>query len=179
MSAQDKLVATPKKGPVVREGASLKGDAHAGSYKKTKVIRRTGYSLLLNKVTGVKSGNRSLMLAKIRKGLPFKAVEDLEHAYGATRKEIGGVLAIPISTLSRRQKTGYLLVDESDRVARLAQIKDAVLAMMQGDDDAAIAWLRTPQGILNNETPLDHASTEMGSRDVEDLIGRIRHGVFS
>ena len=88
-------------------------------------------------------------------------------------------MAIPISTLSRRQKTGRLLVDESDRVARLAQIKDAVLAMMQGDDDAAITWLRTPQKLLNNETPLDHASTEMGSRDVEDLIGRIRHGVFS
>ena len=179
MRNQDKLLVTPKKGPVVREGASLKDNAHEVSYKKIKVIRRKGFALLLNKVTGVKSGNRSSMLAKIRKGLPFKAVEDLESAYGATRKEIGGVLAIPISTLSRRQKSGRLLVDESDRVARLAQIKDAVLAMMQGDDDAAIAWLRTPLDILNNETPLDHASTEMGSRDVEDLIGRIRHGVFS
>jgi len=179
MRAQDKLIAIPKKGLVLRKGDSVKDYEQARSYRKVKVIRRTGYSLLLNKVTGVKSGNRSSMLAKIRKGLPFKAVEDLESAYGSTRKEIGSVLAIPISTLSRRQKTGRLLVDESDRVARLAQIKDAVLAMMQGDDDAAITWLRTPQNILNNETPMDHASTEMGSRDVEDLIGRIRHGVFS
>ena len=91
------------------------------------------------------------MLAKIRQGLPFQAVEDLESAYGATRKEIGSVLAIPISTLSRRQKTGRLLVDESDRVARLAQIKDAVLAMMQGD--AAIAsvgdvWIENESSLL-------------------------------
>ena len=62
---------------------------------------------------------------------------------------------------------------------RLARLKDLALTLMNGDDAAAISWLRTPLEILGGETPLEHASTEMGARDVEDLIGRLRHGVFS
>lgn len=119
------------------------------------------------------------MLANIRRGLPFDVIETLEEAYGASRKELAEVLSIPVSTLTRRRKEGTLHADESDRVARLARLKDAAVAMMQGDDDAAIQWLHTPLEVLGDETPMAHASTEMGTRDVEDLIGRIRHGVFS
>ena len=32
---------------------------------------------------------------------------------------------------------------------------------------------------LDRETPLERASTETGARDVELLIGRLRHGIFS
>ena len=33
--------------------------------------------------------------------------------------------------------------------------------------------------IFGGETPMQHAKTEKGAREVEDLIGRIRNGVFS
>jgi putative toxin-antitoxin system antitoxin component (TIGR02293 family) len=100
-------------------------------------------------------------------------------ALHTSQKEIAQVLSIPPSTLQRRKKSGQLQTDESDRVVRLASLKDATVAMMQGDDEAAVAWLRTPLDILGGESPLEHASTELGARDVEDLIGRLRHGVFS
>ncbi|MCU7862225.1 MAG: DUF2384 domain-containing protein, partial [Candidatus Thiodiazotropha sp. (ex Lucinoma kastoroae)] len=96
-----------------------------------------------------------------------------------SQKDIAQVLSIPSSTLQRRKKTGHLQTDESDRVVRLAHLKDAALALMQGDDNAAVAWLHTPLDVLGGESPLEHASTELGARDVEDLIGRLRHGVFS
>lgn len=134
---------------------------------------------LLCDVTEANYGDKATMLRHIRAGLPFRAFDILMKACGASRKELAQVLSIPIATLNRRRKAGKLLVDESDRVARLARIKDAALALMLGDDDAAVEWLHTPQEILGNETPMEHASTEMGARDVEDLIGRIQHGVFS
>lgn len=46
--------------------------------------------------------------------------------------------AHPYSTLNRRKLEGRLHTDESDRVVRFA-----ALQLMQGDDEAAVNWLRT------------------------------------
>jgi len=32
---------------------------------------------------------------------------------------------------------------------------------------------------LGGETPLEYAETEVGAREVEDLLGRIEYGVYS
>lgn len=136
-------------------------------------------SRLVGRVTGSKIIDRTGILAKIRNGLAFKSIEMLEEALNSTRKEMSVVLSIPVSTLNRRKKEGVLHVDESDRVVRFAQLFDSAVIMMQGDKNAAITWLRTSSVLLNNESPLEHASTELGAKDVEDLIGRIQHGVFS
>ncbi|MCV6615446.1 MAG: DUF2384 domain-containing protein [Cellvibrionaceae bacterium] len=123
--------------------------------------------------------SRSAVRKNLKQGLAFKAVEHLEIGLKVSQKEMAHILSIPISTLTRRKKEGQLRVDESDRAIRFAQLKDQALALMQGDDDAAINWLKTPLDLFEGETPLERASTEYGARDVEDLIGRLRHGVFS
>ena len=181
MSTAVKPIAAPKKGQVKMAGQQVKRNAESGKTIQVSEVEGavTITALLTRSVTGVRSGNRAKMLAKIKSGLAFSSVEKLERALHANRKEIASVLSIPTSTLTRRKKEGRLKTDESDRVVRLAQLKDATVAMMQGDDDAAISWLRTPLDILCGESPLQHARTELGARDVEDLIGRIRHGVFS
>ncbi|WP_416398413.1 antitoxin Xre/MbcA/ParS toxin-binding domain-containing protein [Allohahella sp. A8] len=131
-------------------------------------------------VLGIQSEDHKAMLARVRAGLPSTVVKVLETAYGCSQAAIADCLLIPLSTLRRRlKKAERLNVDESDRVVRLARIKDLTVDMMQGDDEAAIEWLRTPREILGGESPMEHASTEFGGRAVEDLIGRIRHGVFS
>ena len=50
---------------------------------------------------------------------------------------------------------------------------------MAGDSNAASDWMTTPHRLLGDETPLCHASTEAGGREVEQLIGQLIHGVFS
>ena len=40
-------------------------------------------------------------------------------------------------------------------------------------------WLNTELPALNSRTPLDFARTEQGAREVENLIGRIEHGIVS
>ena len=131
------------------------------------------------KVTGVRPTSRAQIVKKIKSGIKFSAISELEVAFDASQREVAELLSIPASTLTRRKKAGQLLSDESDRVVRFANLKDAAVDLMQGDDMAAIAWLKTPLDILSGETPLEHATTELGARDVEDLIGRLRHGVFS
>jgi len=133
---------------------------------------------LVRKISGVSLSNRSALLLKIRKGLSFKAFEELKKALEINRKELAELLLIKDSTLTRRKNKGKLLVHESDRVIRFAKLFDQASILLQGDKNAALIWLKSPLEVLSGESPLEHAQTELGSRDVEDLIGRIRHGVF-
>lgn len=88
-------------------------------------------------------------------------------------------LSISLSTLHRRKQAGRLSLAESDRAVRLAHLKDLALALMQGNNVAAINWLRRHVELFSGESPLQRADTLFGGRKVEDLIDRMRHGVFS
>lgn len=169
-----------KKGRVSNSGHFVKRDSATGKFVDTKHRgKNPRITSLVGEIAGVKANDGSALLVKIRKGLNFNAVLKLEKALESSRKEMAVLLSIPTSTLTRRKNEDHLQVDESDRVIRLAKLVDAAKVMMEGDKDAALAWLKSPLEILGNETPLQHAQTELGARDVEDLIGRIRHGVFS
>jgi len=51
--------------------------------------------------------------------------------------------------------------------------------LMEGNSKEAERWLNSPARSLGGVTPLNHAKNEQGMRDVEQLIGRLEHGVFS
>lgn len=88
-------------------------------------------------------------------------------------------IEIPERTLARRRIAGRLGRDESERLLRLARVVASSIRLFEGDVDAAITWLKTPQKALSYNTPLSYARFEIGAREVEDLIGRLEHGVFS
>ena len=54
---------------------------------------------------------------------------------------------------------------------------DALLQL--GDAADARLWLGSPQVGLGGAVPLDYAETEVGAREVEDLLGRIDHNVYA
>jgi len=47
------------------------------------------------------------------------------------------------------------------------------------DEEAARSWMNMPIKALSYETPLNYIDTETGIREVEQVLGRIEHGVFS
>ena len=118
------------------------------------------------------------VLEMVRSGLPFSMFDELVGAVGGSRRELAAVIGIPHTTLARRKRSGMLTPSESDRLVRIARLEAMAVAMMRGNASAAGQWLRTPHDLLDRETPLERASTETGARDVESLIGRLRHGVF-
>ncbi len=65
-----------------------------------------------------------------------------------------------------------------DRLYRLAHIFTFAREVF-GDEAFAREWLHTPQVGLNNCTPLYMMKTEAGTREVEELLGRIEHGVLA
>lgn len=118
-------------------------------------------------------------LKMVRDGLPFSTLERLVGVLGVPQGEVASIIGIPSTTLSRRKKSGRLTQMESDRVMRIARLVEMAHRMMQGDGAAARRWLIAPHELLGGASPLAHASTEIGGREVEQLIGRLRHGTFS
>lgn len=48
-----------------------------------------------------------------------------------------------------------------------------------GDQDLAVQWIQTPKRALNEQKPIDLATTDAGLNEVLHLWGRIEHGTFS
>ncbi len=69
-------------------------------------------------------------------------------------------------------------IHEAARTARADDLL-ARAAELFGSSEAAEAWLKTPLDMLEGQTPLACADAEPGARFVQDLIGRLEHGVFS
>lgn len=118
--------------------------------------------------------------ARVKAGLPVAELDALRGLLGLTMESLAGRIGISIATLSRRRHSGQPLdPGHSDRVLRLARLFHLATGLYDGDEAAARAWLTKPARGLDGETPLDHAGTEVGAREVEDLIGRIEHGVYT
>ena len=61
---------------------------------------------------------------------------------------------------------------------RFARLMGKAVEVMEGED-AARRWLSSPQVGLGGAVPMDYAGTEVGAREIEDLLGRIEYGVYS
>ncbi len=118
-------------------------------------------------------------VAVVRRGLPFSTLDELADIVGIGRLAMARVIGLSPTTLARRRKAGTLTSDESDRLLRVARLVAMTHEMMGDDAAASRRWLRDRHELLEGESPLARASTEAGGREVEQLIGRLRDGVFS
>lgn len=119
------------------------------------------------------------LIATIRAGADFKDVEKLASSTSLTIERLADALSISRRTLSQRKQEGRLKSNESDRLIRFARLWQMIVDLHDGDLIASHVWLTTPKKGLANESPLNFARSEVGSREVESLIGRLTHGVFS
>jgi putative toxin-antitoxin system antitoxin component (TIGR02293 family) len=111
-------------------------------------------------------------------GLPFAEVEVLREALGISLDRLAPVLGVSKATLHRRKVEGHLTPLESDRVVRYARLLGMAIEVF-GSQEASREWFATPQYGLGMTTPLDYAETEAGSREVENLLGRIEYGEYT
>ncbi|MDQ3817986.1 MAG: DUF2384 domain-containing protein [Acidobacteriota bacterium] len=133
------------------------------------------YVLLL----GMKKFETDELLKQVAKGFPFRVMERLGRNLGLSMKELADLAQIRLRTLHRRKGEGRLQPDESDRLLRVSRVFARAIELFEGDDRAARRWLSSPQRALGGSTPLSLAKTEFGALEVQRLIGRLEHGVFS
>lgn len=128
---------------------------------------------------GLKTLDTPSLLKSIERGLSFSALERFQENVGLSVGEIVEIVQIPARTLTRRKAQRRLQADESDRLLRASRIFGSALELFEGDLESVRSWLSTPQTALGGATPLNVGKTEFGALEVEKLIGRLEHGVFS
>ncbi|MDB5073572.1 MAG: hypothetical protein JWM87_4683 [Candidatus Eremiobacteraeota bacterium] len=134
-------------------------------------------------ILGVKPPKRGRAWQTLRlvvdSGLVVNAFESLVGYADITRLDLSRAADIPLRTVQRREAsyTRKFERDESDRLARVARLY-AMAEDVLGSQAEAQRWMKTPNRALDGARPLDELDTEIASREVEDLLGRIRHGVF-
>ena len=127
---------------------------------------------------GLQERSTPQLIRDLRRGLSFDALARLAAESGISVSEIAAVLGIPERTLARRKVAGKLAPDESERLLRISRIFESAVRLFAGDAGAAVAWLRKARPALGGHTPLEYSATELGAREVENLIGQLEHGVF-
>src|SRR5262249_12222985 len=148
-----------------------------------KIVSRSRRGGDRRRTRGASLGLKALaidqLIDRVEEGLPFKALLAFEKTSGVPLSDIAAMLRIPPRTIARRRVTGRLAGDESERLLRLATIFEQAVRLFEGDVSAAREWLSTPKKALGNRTPFTYSRTELGAHEVEALIGRLEHGVFS
>ena len=114
----------------------------------------------------------------VQDGLKFGELEALRSDLGLPLDQLAEKLGIARATLHRRKQTGRLAPDESDKVVRFARLLRQAEEVF-GTGERARQWLSFPQYGLGGAVPLDYARTEVGAREVENLLGCIEYSVYS
>jgi putative toxin-antitoxin system antitoxin component (TIGR02293 family) len=116
--------------------------------------------------------------AAVQKGVPLSALEEFAAYAGFSMKDLLEVV-IPARTLKhRRQRSEPLSLDESDRLARVARLYDLGVRVF-GNPDKARRWLSKPKTRFEERSPLSMMRTEVGGRQVEEMLIQIDEGMFA
>jgi putative toxin-antitoxin system antitoxin component (TIGR02293 family) len=122
----------------------------------------------------------NLELAKIvASGAPADLLRQIASLLGITPAKLAPIVQIAARTLERRLKDNdRLKPDETERTLRVGRLLHLAEGVFE-DREAASEWFRRPLKNLAGCTPLQVCATEPGSREVEQILERIDHGVFS
>jgi putative toxin-antitoxin system antitoxin component (TIGR02293 family) len=109
-------------------------------------------------------------------GLPIAAIESVIRDGTFSAGEIYE-LVLPRRTLThRKEKQQPLTAEESDRLTRAVRLA-AHAEEAIGNAEKAARWLRKPNRALLGKRPLDLLESDVGARIVEQVLGRIEHGL--
>jgi putative toxin-antitoxin system antitoxin component (TIGR02293 family) len=117
-------------------------------------------------------------IGRIQAGLSFRAVRNLQNALDLPLEKIAAFLGMSRATLHRRKAQGKIARNESEKLVRYQRLLKRAEDVF-GNTAAAREWLTRAQPGLGNAKPVEFARTEIGAREVENLLGRIEYGVYS
>jgi len=118
------------------------------------------------------------ILPRLREGLPARMFDQVAAALGLSARTLAEKLGIARRTLTRKQGNGAPLSPEvSEKVLRAARVRNLAGALFSSDE-AVHQWLSKPDSALGNVAPLDILDTDVGAREIENLLRALAHGQF-
>ena len=124
------------------------------------------------------SHNPEELITLFKQGLSTDLFTKVATCLQVSESRLADTVSITVSTLTRRKRKGRFNKGESERVYRMVRIFNRAVKVL-GSEDSARRWIHTTVKALGWKTPFDYADTEVGAREVEAVLGRIEHGIFS
>jgi len=118
------------------------------------------------------------LIEAILRGLPATLARELAQKMEVTLEDMSGLLRLNPRTFQRRMDDGILSLSESERLWELSRLFSRAVEVLE-TVPSAIHWFKNPIQALGWATPLAYARTSVGLRELENILGRIEHGVYS
>lgn len=111
----------------------------------------------------------------VMRGLPKSSLRCAAERVARNRAEARDLVyrVVPESTFKRRSRLSAAESERSERLARTI----ALAEFTWGENAAAHRWLNDENVHLNGLTPLQAAETELGARQVEEILFRVMYGI--
>lgn len=150
--------------------------------KRRKATGSGIVSYIVNGSLEKKTGNGEMganLVRILEGGLPVNELDVLQKSLAISTEKLAEMVGISKATFHRYKGAGSKLeLGTADRVVRFARLMGKA-AKVFGDPENARKWLKSPQVGLGGGVPLNYAKSEVGAREVENLLGRIEYGVYS
>jgi putative toxin-antitoxin system antitoxin component (TIGR02293 family) len=112
-------------------------------------------------------------------GITKASLDALIGHLGISKKTFAeNILGISVKTLERKKSTDKLDKHISSHAIEIAKVAKHAFDVFENEDKVKI-WLNTPNRALNNIKPIDLFYIPTGLNMVDNILGRIEHGVFS
>ncbi|MGE0770313.1 MAG: antitoxin Xre/MbcA/ParS toxin-binding domain-containing protein [Cyclobacteriaceae bacterium] len=114
----------------------------------------------------------------IEKGLPKSAFLKAKKTTGLSNQVLAEILSVSAKTIEKKKASDRFDDTASERLYRLAE----VIALGQealGDGETFKEWLHRPLPPLDGHKPLEMMKNTIGLELVKEILGRIKHGVYS
>jgi putative toxin-antitoxin system antitoxin component (TIGR02293 family) len=119
------------------------------------------------------------LIALSNEGISKASVEALVGHLGISKKAFSeNILDTSVKTLERKKDTDKLDKRTSSHVIEIAKVVEHAFEVFE-DENKVKLWLNSPNRALGGNKPIDLFYIPTGLGMVDDILGRIEHGVFS
>ena len=118
-----------------------------------------------------------IVIDKARQGVLRSETDVVAALAKLTDKEMAQMLNMSARDLHRLKPEDRLSRDALERLLLLTNLLRHGLDVFDNDTETLADWLRSPIRELNSQSPLHLLDTTTGFGLVDDVLGRIEHGI--
>jgi putative toxin-antitoxin system antitoxin component (TIGR02293 family) len=112
-------------------------------------------------------------------GITKASLDTLIGYLGISKKAFSeNILDASVKTLQRKKSTDKLDKRTSSHIIEIAKVVEHAFEVFENEEKVK-RWLNYPNRALNNIKPIDLFYLPTGLKMVDDILGRIEHGVYS
>src|ERR1700741_865093 len=149
--------------------------------KKRKTAQPLNFLSLLGGQTIVNHPVSSAfdLIALSNEGISKASLDALTDHLGISKKAFSeNILDTSVKTLERKKSTDKLDKRTSSHIIEIAKVVEHAFDVFE-DEDNVKQWLNSPNRALGGIKPIDLFYIPTGLGMVDDVLGRIEHGVYS